>query len=98
MDVEGRHPIALFFLYLFRCLAIATYLLCGFFSSSYVFSVSSSPPLEAWNRELIPREDRPGGGAPRARLLDRAEHLWEDVGGAAFLEPGGRGRHELLGV
>ncbi len=34
------HPVALFFLFLFRCLAIATYLLCGFFVSSYVFSVS----------------------------------------------------------
>lgn len=39
----GRHPVALFFLFLFRCLAIATYLLCGFFVSSYVFSVSTLP-------------------------------------------------------
>lgn len=36
---QSAHPVALFFLFLFRCLAIATYLLCGFFSSSYVFSV-----------------------------------------------------------
>ncbi|GAA5922942.1 Tvp23p [Sporobolomyces koalae] len=35
---QSAHPVALFFLYSFRCLAIATYLLCGFFSSSYVFS------------------------------------------------------------
>ncbi|CAH7689610.1 hypothetical protein BY996DRAFT_4583869 [Phakopsora pachyrhizi] len=35
---QSSHPIALFFLYLFRSLAIATYLLCGFFSDSYVFS------------------------------------------------------------
>ncbi|CEQ38802.1 SPOSA6832_00260 [Sporobolomyces salmonicolor] len=36
---ESAHPVALFFLFFFRCAAIATYLLCGFFSSSYVFSV-----------------------------------------------------------
>ncbi|GAA6046568.1 hypothetical protein JCM3770_006213 [Rhodotorula araucariae] len=35
---QSAHPVALFFLYAFRCAAIATYLLCGFFSSSYVFS------------------------------------------------------------
>ncbi|GAA5987660.1 hypothetical protein JCM11641_001184 [Rhodosporidiobolus odoratus] len=35
---RSAHPVALFFLYAFRCAAIATYLLCGFFSSSYVFS------------------------------------------------------------
>ncbi|GAA6059385.1 hypothetical protein JCM10212_003283 [Sporobolomyces blumeae] len=35
---QSAHPVALLFLFLFRCLAIATYLLCGFFSSSYVFS------------------------------------------------------------
>ncbi|KAK4706139.1 hypothetical protein P7C70_g78, partial [Phenoliferia sp. Uapishka_3] len=35
---QSAHPIALFCLFLFRSLAIATYLLCGFFSSSYVFS------------------------------------------------------------
>lgn len=36
---QSAHPVALIFLYLFRVAAIATYLLCGFFSSSYVFSV-----------------------------------------------------------
>lgn len=36
---QSAHPVALLFLFLFRCCAIATYLLCGFFSSSYVFSV-----------------------------------------------------------
>ncbi|GAA6040341.1 hypothetical protein JCM8097_007565 [Rhodosporidiobolus ruineniae] len=35
---QSAHPVALFFLFFFRCAAIATYLLCGFFSSSYVFS------------------------------------------------------------
>ncbi|GAA5855141.1 hypothetical protein JCM8547_002397 [Rhodosporidiobolus lusitaniae] len=35
---QSAHPVALFFLLFFRCAAIATYLLCGFFSSSYVFS------------------------------------------------------------
>ncbi|GAA5898146.1 hypothetical protein JCM8208_000164 [Rhodotorula glutinis] len=35
---QSAHPVALFFLYAFRCAAIATYLLCGFFVSSYVFS------------------------------------------------------------
>ncbi|KAM0793543.1 Golgi apparatus membrane protein tvp23 [Microbotryomycetes sp. NB124-2] len=35
---QSAHPVALICLYLFRSLAIATYLLCGFFSSSYVFS------------------------------------------------------------
>ncbi|KAL8284205.1 hypothetical protein RQP46_004954 [Phenoliferia psychrophenolica] len=35
---QSAHPVALFCLFLFRSLAIATYLLCGFFSSSYVFS------------------------------------------------------------
>ncbi|KAK4052900.1 Golgi apparatus membrane protein tvp23 [Microbotryomycetes sp. JL221] len=35
---QSAHPVALVCLYLFRSLAIATYLLCGFFSSSYVFS------------------------------------------------------------
>ncbi|GAA6013317.1 hypothetical protein JCM11491_006352 [Sporobolomyces phaffii] len=35
---QSAHPVALLFLFLFRCAAIATYLLCGFFSSSYVFS------------------------------------------------------------
>ncbi|TNY21640.1 DUF846-domain-containing protein [Rhodotorula diobovata] len=35
---QSAHPVALFFLYAFRCAAIATYLLCGFFVESYVFS------------------------------------------------------------
>ncbi|BGP12386.1 Golgi apparatus membrane protein tvp23 [Rhodosporidiobolus nylandii] len=35
---QSAHPVALFFLFAFRCAAITTYLLCGFFSSSYVFS------------------------------------------------------------
>lgn len=35
---QSSHPVALFFLYFFRSLAIATYVLCGFFSDSYVFS------------------------------------------------------------
>ncbi|GAA5870439.1 hypothetical protein JCM16303_002004 [Sporobolomyces ruberrimus] len=35
---QSAHPVALLFLFSFRCAAIATYLLCGFFSSSYVFS------------------------------------------------------------
>jgi hypothetical protein len=41
---QSAHPVALLFLFLFRCAAIATYLLCGFFSSSYVFSVSPFLP------------------------------------------------------
>ena len=43
---QSAHPVALFFLYAFRCAAIATYLLCGFFVSSYVFSVRPSLSLE----------------------------------------------------
>ncbi|KAK9895870.1 DUF846-domain-containing protein [Cystobasidium minutum MCA 4210] len=35
---QSAHPVALFFLLFFRSLAIVVYLLCGFFSSSYVFS------------------------------------------------------------
>ncbi|MBW0527243.1 hypothetical protein O181_066958 [Austropuccinia psidii MF-1] len=35
---QSSHPMALFCLFLFRSLAIGTYLLCGFFSDSYVFS------------------------------------------------------------
>ncbi|EGG11760.1 uncharacterized protein MELLADRAFT_70753 [Melampsora larici-populina 98AG31] len=35
---QSSHPVALFFLYFFRSLAITTYVLCGFFSDSYVFS------------------------------------------------------------
>lgn len=36
---QSAHPVALLFLFLFRSMAIATYLLCGFFTSGYVFSV-----------------------------------------------------------
>lgn len=36
---QSAHPVALFCLFFFRSAAIATYLLCGFFVSSYVFSV-----------------------------------------------------------
>ena len=35
---QSSHPVALLFLFLFRSLAIATYLLCGFFAGGYVFS------------------------------------------------------------
>lgn len=35
---QSAHPVALFCLFFFRSAAIATYLLCGFFVSSYVFS------------------------------------------------------------
>ncbi|SCV68099.1 BQ2448_220 [Microbotryum intermedium] len=35
---QSAHPGALVFLYLFRSAAVATYLFCGFVSSSYVFS------------------------------------------------------------
>ncbi|GAA99051.1 uncharacterized protein L969DRAFT_54986 [Mixia osmundae IAM 14324] len=35
---QSSHPVALFFLFAFRSAAVATYLLCGFFSNSYVFS------------------------------------------------------------
>lgn len=37
---QSSHPVALLFLFLFRGLAIATYLLSGFFSTGFVFSVS----------------------------------------------------------
>lgn len=37
---QSAHPVALFFLYCFRVAAIAVYLLCGFFTSNYVLSVS----------------------------------------------------------
>jgi hypothetical protein len=47
---QSAHPVALIFLYLFRVAAIATYLLCGFFSSSYVFSVSVLRLLERVER------------------------------------------------
>jgi hypothetical protein len=37
---QSAHPIALFFLFLFRIAAIAVYILCGFFTDNYVLSVS----------------------------------------------------------
>lgn len=36
---QSSHPVALLFLFLWRSLAIATYLLSGFFSTGFVFSV-----------------------------------------------------------
>ncbi|KAI9455848.1 Golgi apparatus membrane protein TVP23 [Russula earlei] len=35
---ESAHPVVLFVLYLFRIAAIATYILCGFFTDNYVVS------------------------------------------------------------
>ncbi|KAF8271345.1 hypothetical protein EI94DRAFT_1784187 [Lactarius quietus] len=35
---QSAHPVALFVLYLFRIAAIATYILCGFFTDNYVVS------------------------------------------------------------
>ncbi|KAI0321698.1 Golgi apparatus membrane protein TVP23 [Amylostereum chailletii] len=35
---QSAHPVALLFLFLFRIAAIATYILCGFFSDYYVIS------------------------------------------------------------
>src|SRR5712671_5079558 len=36
---QSAHPVALLVLYLFRIAAIATYVLCGFFTDNYVVSV-----------------------------------------------------------
>jgi Eukaryotic protein of unknown function (DUF846) len=36
---QSAHPVVLFVLYLFRIAAIATYILCGFFTDNYVISV-----------------------------------------------------------
>ena len=36
---QSAHPVALFFLYFFRTLAIGVYILCGWFTSNYVLSV-----------------------------------------------------------
>lgn len=41
---QSSHPVALLFLFTFRGLAIATYLLSGFFSTGFVFSVRTSVP------------------------------------------------------
>ncbi|GLB36332.1 hypothetical protein LshimejAT787_0306200 [Lyophyllum shimeji] len=35
---QSAHPLALFFLYLFRIAAISVYVLCGFFTDNYVLS------------------------------------------------------------
>jgi len=35
---QSAHPVVLFVLYLFRIAAIATYILCGFFTDNYVIS------------------------------------------------------------
>ncbi|KAA1468653.1 Golgi apparatus membrane protein TVP23 [Dentipellis sp. KUC8613] len=35
---QSAHPLALFFLYIFRIAAITTYILCGFFTSNFVVS------------------------------------------------------------
>jgi hypothetical protein len=35
---QSAHPVVLFVLYLFRIAAIATYILCGFFTDNYVVS------------------------------------------------------------
>lgn len=40
---DARHPVALFFLFFFRTMAIATYLLCGFFSNSCERAVTVKP-------------------------------------------------------
>ena len=40
---QSAHPAVLFCLYFFRTAAIAVYILCGFFISNYVLSVSPSP-------------------------------------------------------
>jgi len=47
---QSAHPVALLFLFTFRCAAIATYLLCGFFSSSYVFSVRRITLLVSYDK------------------------------------------------
>ncbi|KAK0465387.1 Golgi apparatus membrane protein TVP23 [Desarmillaria tabescens] len=39
---QSAHPLALFFLFLFRIAAITVYILCGFFTDNYVLSSSSS--------------------------------------------------------
>ena len=43
MAPQSAHPAVLFCLYFFRTAAIAVYILCGFFISNYVLSVSPSP-------------------------------------------------------
>jgi hypothetical protein len=38
---QSAHPVVLFVMYFFRIAAIATYILCGFFTDNYVISVRS---------------------------------------------------------
>lgn len=72
---QSAHPVALFCLFFFRSAAIATYLLCGFFVSSYVFSVrarSSERSLDIHRSMLteLSCADGPRGRPPCTRLLD----------------------------
>jgi hypothetical protein len=49
---QSSHPIALFFLYLFRTAAIAVYVFCGFFTDNYVLSTVAVVVLlsmDFWN-------------------------------------------------
>ena len=46
--LQSAHPVALFVLYLLRLAAIATYILCGFFTDNYVVSVRLAH-LAAWH-------------------------------------------------
>jgi hypothetical protein len=43
----------LFVLYLFRIAAIATYILCGFFTDNYVVSVRLNVPISSSNKSFI---------------------------------------------
>jgi hypothetical protein len=43
----------LFVLYLFRIAAIATYILCGFFTDNYVVSVRLNVPISSPNKSFI---------------------------------------------
>lgn len=91
---QSAHPVALLFLFSFRCAAIATYLLCGFFSSSYVFSVST---LTLFLSVLSHRQNK-GAESGRnldctrssvalTRFLDRSKRLWKSLGRSQVLEP-----------
>ncbi|THH34121.1 hypothetical protein EUX98_g38 [Antrodiella citrinella] len=53
---QSAHPVALFFLYIFRIAAIAVYLLCGFFTSNYVLStvvVVVLLAMDFWNTRNV---------------------------------------------
>ncbi|KAH8102599.1 DUF846-domain-containing protein [Cristinia sonorae] len=53
---QSAHPVALFFLYIFRIGAIAVYLLCGFFTSNYVLStvvVVVLLAMDFWNTRNV---------------------------------------------